>query len=108
MRYLQVIFAALLLASSVTATACHSVGDVHVICKNGEVSALYVESPDAPPAPQNPECCPMAGFDAAAEPPRHHAQAQKTAYPSALPRMAHIIRVDAHASVRGPPLRLFF
>ncbi|MBL6784024.1 MAG: hypothetical protein ISQ24_03115, partial [PS1 clade bacterium] len=47
MRFMPLIMAVFLLASSVTASACHSVGDVHVICKNGTVSALYVENKGA-------------------------------------------------------------
>lgn len=108
MRFLHLIIAALLLASSVTASACHGVGDVHVICKDGEVAALYVEDESAVAAAESPDCCPMVGF----------ALAETNIVPATtdpletqttpLPHSAHTIRADAPALPRGPPARLFF
>ena len=108
MRFLHLIMAALLLASSVTASACHSVGDVHVICKNGTISALYVENKGKATEAESPDCCPMAGFalaeTAQARPVNRPLDTQTTPLPHSAPMM----RADAPAPPRGPPTGLFF
>ena len=108
MRFLHLIFAVFLIFSGAAASACHAIGDVHIICKDGAVSALYVESETAEDTANNPEFCPMAGFAlpvaaiAAAHKPtilagKYHKQ----------PDM-HKLRSDTHAVPRGPPSRLLF
>ena len=96
MRFMPLIMAVFLLASSVTASACHSVGDLHVICKNGTISALYVENKGKATEAESPDCCPMAGF----------ALAETAQAP--LPHSTPMMRADAPAPPRGPPTELFF
>jgi hypothetical protein len=108
MRFMPLIMAVFLLASSVTASACHSVGDVHVICKNGTISALYVENKGKATEAESPDCCPMAGFALAeiaqARPVNRPLDTQTTPLPHSAPMM----RADAPARPRGPPTELFF
>lgn len=108
MRFMPLIMAVFLLASNVTASACHSVGDVHVICKNGMISALYVENKGKATEAESPDCCPMAGFALA-----ETAQARPVNRPlvtqtTPLPHSAPMMRADAPAPPRGPPTGLFF
>ncbi|CAI8221165.1 MAG: Uncharacterised protein [Alphaproteobacteria bacterium] len=108
MRILHLIFAAFLLLSGAAASACHAVGDVHVICHDGKIEALYVESEMAEDAATHPECCPMAGFalPVAAIAATHQAPLS-TAKFHKQPDM-HKLRSDTHAVPRGPPSRLLF
>ena len=108
MRFLHLIFAVFLIFSGAAASACHAVGDVHIICKDGTVSALYVESKTAENTANDPECCPMAGF---ALPVAAIAAVHKPAilvgkYPK-RPDM-YKLRSNTHAVPRGPPSRLLF
>lgn len=108
MRFMPLIMAVFLLASSVTASACHSVGDVHVICKNGTISALYVENKGKATEVENPDCCPMAGFALAETAQARPANRQLDTQTTPLPHSAPMMRADAPARPRGPPTELFF
>ena len=108
MRFLHMIFAAFLLLSGAAASACQAIGDVHIICKDGAVAALYVESETAKDAANHPECCPMAGFalPVAAIATSHKATISAGKYHK-QPDM-HALRSDTNAVPRGPPSRLLF
>ena len=108
MRFLHLISAAFLLLSGAAASACHAIGDVHIICKDGAISALYVESETAEKAANDPECCPMAGFalPVAAIAGSHKAPISAGKYHK-QPDM-HALRSDTNAVPRGPPSRLLF
>jgi len=107
MRFLHLIFAAFLLVSSAATAACHGVGDVHIICKDGQISPLYVENEAAQDTDNKVDCCPMAGF-AAAETHKVHAIGTAQTISPPLPRGADKRHADAPALPRGPPARLFF
>ena len=108
MRVLHLIFAAFLFLSGAAASACHTVGDVHVICHGGKIKALYVESEMEEDAATHPECCPMAGFalPAAAIAATHQAPLSTVKFRK-QPDI-HTLRSDLHAVPRGPPSRLLF
>ena len=108
MRVLHLIFAAFLLLSGAVASACHTVGDVHLICHDGKIEAFYVESEMAEDAATRPQCCPMAGFavPVVAIAPTHQAPLS-TAKFRKQPDI-HRLRSDMHAVPRGPPSRLLF
>lgn len=108
MRYLHLLLAAFLLASSVTASACHGVGDVHVICKDGAVRALYVEDKGVAAETATPDCCPMAGFALADNAIGALKPKPETAQTPDLAYHAPSRRTHAPAQPRGPPAQLFF
>ena len=108
MRFLHLLLAALFLASSVTASACHGIGDVHVICKDGSVSALYIEDEGAAAGAKSPDCCPMAGFALPETDTAPMAADHRETQPTPFRHSVHAIRADAPAPPRGPPARLFF
>jgi hypothetical protein len=110
MRFLHLIFAAFLLVSSAASAACHSVGDVHIICKDGQISALYVENDNdtAQNTDNKTDCCPMAGFALPMATFAALPMAAVTSTQTRFQRGMHMLRLDAHAAPRGPPARLFF
>lgn len=108
MRFLHLIFAAFLLVSTAASAACHGVGDVHIICKDGQISALYVENEAAQDTDNKAECCPMAGFALPMAAFAALPMAAATSTQTRFQRGMHMLRLDAHAAPRGPPARLFF
>ena len=108
MRYLHLLLAVFLLASSVTASACHGVGDVHVICINGTVQAFYVEDEETAAAGETNDCCPMAGFDLADNMIGPTKTALRAPQNTRLTYHAPPSRAHTPSQPRGPPARLFF
>ena len=107
MRLFHLFIAALMLASTASAAACHGVGDVHVICKNGTMAPLYVENKGDVETAKPLECC-MGGFALD--------ETDSGALPGFTLSAPHIFshhhapkpRLDFHTTPRGPPTDRFF
>lgn len=61
-RFLPVALAIFWLAASSLAVACHNVGDVHVICHDGQNSAIFVANDTPKTETPDSECCPSGAL----------------------------------------------
>jgi 7-cyano-7-deazaguanine synthase in queuosine biosynthesis len=106
LRLIHLWLASWLLTQAALASACHSVGEVHVICSAQGLETVYVPSPETEAQPR-PDCCPTAAstmLEALSLAFRPGANAAPKA-PIIWPQ--HALRFDSAATPRAPPKSVF-